>query len=240
MSADGCQAEGTTEVAPQGKCAGMPLVRAFVQARMSSQRFPGKVLAPFRGRPLIWHVVSAVQQALPAVPLVVVTSEAASDDPLVAYVQSLGLEVFRGPLANVFARFRACLARYPCAWILRVSGDSPLLDGRVLRRVVHTALHTPCDVATTVFPRTFPSGHNAEMIRAATFLRLDQAALTAEEQEHVTLHFYRHAERFRLVNVASGNPALARLHLAVDTLDDLRRLETSAPFDLAEYEALVG
>jgi len=39
-------------------------VCVFVQARMSSSRFPGKVLAPLFGRPLIQHVLAGVRQAL--------------------------------------------------------------------------------------------------------------------------------------------------------------------------------
>jgi spore coat polysaccharide biosynthesis protein SpsF len=40
-------------------------IHVFIQARMSSRRFPGKVLAPFRGHPIIWHVLERVAQALP-------------------------------------------------------------------------------------------------------------------------------------------------------------------------------
>jgi spore coat polysaccharide biosynthesis protein SpsF len=68
----------------------IPLVRVFVQARMSSRRFPGKVLAPFHGRPIIRHVLDRVARALPEVPRTVVTSVEASDDPLAAYLEALG------------------------------------------------------------------------------------------------------------------------------------------------------
>ena len=77
-------------------------VRAFVQARMSSARFPGKVLAPFRGRPILWHVVDRVARALPDVPRVIVTSTDASDDPIAAYAQAIDTACFRGPLDDVF------------------------------------------------------------------------------------------------------------------------------------------
>ena len=42
-----------------------PHILAFVQARMASRRFPGKVLAPLWGRPIIWHVLASVSVALP-------------------------------------------------------------------------------------------------------------------------------------------------------------------------------
>ena len=217
-----------------------PPIRAFLQARMSSRRFPGKVLAPFRGQPLIDHVLHAVTEALPTIPVVVATSTAPSDDPLVAYLYRRQVPVFRGPLEDVFTRFRLCVLHYPCTWILRLSCDSPLLDARILRRVVSQAHQTPCDLVTTIFPRTFPRGHNAELIRVATFLSLDETLLTATDREHVTGFYYRRPERFHIVNISSGDPALARMSLAIDTVADLHRLEATVPtaFPLFPYEVL--
>ena len=40
------------------------MVRVFIQARMNSKRFPVKVLAPFKGRPLITQVIGRITQAL--------------------------------------------------------------------------------------------------------------------------------------------------------------------------------
>ena len=126
---------------------------------MSSRRFPGKVMAPFRGRPLIDHVLASVGQALPHVPIVVATSSEKTDDPLAEYLRSMNVPVFRGPLQKTFDRFRMCVREYPCEWILRVSGDSPMLDARVLKDVVRQA-GAQWDLVTTISPRTFPSGQS--------------------------------------------------------------------------------
>jgi spore coat polysaccharide biosynthesis protein SpsF len=212
---------------------------AFIQARMSSRRFPGKVLAPFRGQPIVRHVICSVTTALPSVPLVVATSDDASDDPLVAYLSSISIPVFRGPLTDVFKRFRSCLDLFPCDWILRVSGDSPLLDPRILKALV-ARISQPVegvDVVTTIFPRTFPSGQNAELIRTEAFRAIDIGALTDHDREHVTPCFYRHPERFGIVNVSSGSPRLAALSFAIDSPEDLHRLEASAD---AEVNALAA
>jgi len=203
---------------------------------MSSRRFPGKVLAPFRGRPLIWHVVTAVGRALPEVPAVVLTSEEPSDDPLVEYLRSLRVAVFRGPLEDVFERFRLCAAAHPCNWILRLCADSPVLDARVLQAVASRADGTECDLVTTIFPRTFPKGQNAELIRVTTLLGIDVAELDPEDREHVTPFFYRNADRFRIMSVESGDSAMAVESLAVDTVEDLRRLETETR--LSSYDTL--
>lgn len=199
-------------------------VRAFVQARMSSRRFPGKVLAPFRGQPIIRQVVERIASALPEVPVVVATSQESSDDPLAAYLASVGIDCHRGALADVFGRFRSCLAGHPCRWILRICADSPLLEGPMLRAVVE-ARGEGIDLVTTTLKRTFPRGSNAELIRSASFLAVDEGALDAHEREHVTPFFHRQADRFRIVNVESDDPRRADLSVAVDTVDDLLRLE---------------
>jgi spore coat polysaccharide biosynthesis protein SpsF (cytidylyltransferase family) len=201
------------------------MIRAFIQARMNSARFPGKVLAPLHGRPIISHVIDRVKEVIPADLITVVTSVEASDDPLACYVQQNGVAVFRGPLNDVFGRFRLCLMEFPGDWILRINADSPMLSVENLSSVLAYEKESTIDLVTTTFPRTFPKGQNVELIRAETFMNIDAADLTADEKEHVTLFYYRHPERFRIVNVASGNPQLAELNYAVDTLDDLRELE---------------
>ena len=206
-------------------------VRAFVQARMSSRRFPGKVLAPFRGRPILAHVVGAVREALPAVPIVVVTSSQPSDDPLALYAKSLDVAVFRGPLDDVFGRFRQALAAHPAARVLRICADSPLLSPNVLRLVTGAAESGRHDLVTTTARRTFPKGENAEVIRAETLLALDPDELDDDDREHVTRFLHRHPERFRILNVESGQPELAELDHAVDTIDDLARLEALGASD---------
>src|SRR6185503_15435408 len=113
-----------------------PAFRVFVQARMSSQRFPGKVLAPFRGEPIISHVVARAAAAVPRDAITVATSSERSDDPLVRYLEGEGVSVFRGPLDDVLGRFQACLSAHPCEWLFRVCADSPLLDHHVILRMM--------------------------------------------------------------------------------------------------------
>jgi len=193
---------------------------------MSSRRFPGKVLAPFKGKPLIAHVVERVSQALPRAPITVLTSIETSDDPLFAYLVSQNIDVFRGSLDNVFERFSSCARVRDCKWLLRICADSPLVDQNVLKRLA-SRVDEDWDIITTVFPRTFPRGNNAELIRTSTLLGIDAHQLTQPELEHVTSVFYNHPEKFRILNIDSGNPKLAELNLCVDTIEDLRRLEAA-------------
>ena len=203
---------------------------------MSSSRFPGKVLAPLFGRPLIQHVLGGVRQALPwSTDIVVVTSDGPSDDPLAVYVTALGVKVFRGPLEDVFARFRAAMRIYPHEYVLRICADSPFPNHNILRRIAAHTTGDEYDLVTTTYPRTFARGQNAELIRAATFLSIDPESLAAEEREHVTAVYYRHPERYRILNLSSEDPQSEPASLAVDRLDDLLRLER---FTRSDVEAV--
>ncbi|MCX7307104.1 MAG: hypothetical protein NTZ72_03800, partial [Afipia sp.] len=98
--------------------------RIFIQARMSSSRFPGKMLSSFRGRPLIAQVLGQFDAGLRS-RIVVLTSDESSDDRLAEFVSDeCDVPVFRGKLDDVVARFQSALAQYPCEWFVRISGDS--------------------------------------------------------------------------------------------------------------------
>jgi len=195
---------------------------------MTSERFPGKVLAPFHGRPLLGYLLDHLGSAIRREQIVLATSRDPSDDPLDAYAHQLGVRVFRGDLDSVVKRFQDCLAEHPCDWFFRVCADSPLTDVNLLREMnQHTADEhlEPVDLVTNVFPRTYPKGQSLELLRAATFAALDEGALLPAEREHVTKVYYNHPDRYRIVNLRSANPQLASVSLAIDTIDDLRRVE---------------
>lgn len=192
---------------------------------MGSTRFPGKVLAPFRGKAIVARLIDAAAQAVARDRITVATSATAADDPLACYVRELGVAVFRGSLDNVVERFQDCLRVNPCDWFFRLCADSPLLDPALLGAAMRYADLKKVDLVTNVFPRTFPKGQSVELIRAAAFAAIDSNRLTPQQKEHATQVYYFHPEIFNIVNFESAEPGLAETSYAVDTLEDLSRLE---------------
>jgi spore coat polysaccharide biosynthesis protein SpsF (cytidylyltransferase family) len=192
----------------------------FIQARMSSQRFPGKILRPLNNKPLIQWVVDAVRQAVPSENVSVLTSTDLTDDPLAAYLTQAAIPYFRGPLHNVFERFQLAAKQQSTHWIGRISGDSPLLDPKIIRYMLNH-LNPDYDLITNTFPRTFPKGQSVEIIQRTCLLAA--GAETADDQEHVTPLFYRHTDQYRILNIV--NPwQWPTQEMCVDTEEDLKRL----------------
>ena len=201
------------------------MVLAFVQARMSSKRFPGKVLAPFNGVPILTCVIERLSEVISSDRIVVLTSTNQSDDPLVSYMENAGICVYRGPLKNVFERFQLCLREYPCSWFFRICADSPLLDNAILQTMLIKSGEPSVDLITNVFPRTFPKGQSVEMLNADTFTSIDSNNLTREQQEHVTKIYYEKPENYKIINLESSGKGLSTINLSVDTIEDLYRLQ---------------
>lgn len=216
------------------------MIRTFIQARMSSSRFPGKVLVPFRGRPIIAHVIAAAARVFPPDRITVATSTETSDDPLACYVREMGISVHRGSLDNVVERFQSCLQTFPCDWFFRICADSPLLDPILFHSLLRYSDRQDVDLVTNVFPRTFPKGESLEMLNAATFAAIDSHRLNPNAREHVTQVYYLHPELFRIVNIEATEPRLFGTSLVVDTLEDWRRLETGRNLTGAALSQKVG
>jgi len=199
--------------------------RIFIQARMSSARFPGKMLAPFRGRPLIAQVLERFREGGLRSQVVVLTSVDPTDDPLADFVADrCGVPVFRGELDNVVGRFQAALVDYPCEWFVRISGDSPLVDAALVQAMIGWA-DRDYDVVSNVVRRTFPPGQSVECVRSEVFCALRSGDLTPNQREHVTKVFYDRPDAWRMRSVVCAEPQWAGVRMVVDQLDDLRVLE---------------
>jgi spore coat polysaccharide biosynthesis protein SpsF len=223
------------------------LILAILQARMSSTRLPGKVMAPILGEPMIGRQVERLRRCRRIDTLAVATSDGDDDAPLAAYCESLGLPVYRGSLHDVLDRYRnAALAFGPARAIVRLTADCPLTDWTVIDQVIETHLSGGFDHTNNTSPeRTFPHGLDAEAFSSEALEIAWREALDPYEREHVTPFIYRRPKRFRLGSVMSSEPA-AHLRWTVDTPEDLAfvrdvyaALYPSNPaFDTAAIKAL--
>ncbi|MBJ95305.1 MAG: spore coat protein [Rickettsiales bacterium] len=169
---------------------------AIIQARMSSSRLPGKVLLPLGDGLVLDQVVKRAR--LFAEQVVVCTSTDPDDQAIEEHCEQRGVVCVRGPLDDVFERYRLALSDprvRRCDWFARVTGDCPLLSpelARFLMGNIEASDHYLC-----VRHEALPRGLTAEFIKTEAFLRIDAAQLDPPEREHVTLHLYENPELYR-------------------------------------------
>lgn len=202
------------------------ITNIFIQARMSSSRFPGKVLAPLYGKPLIKHIIEKAKYVNNIEKVVVLTSSLESDDPLASYLDRIKCDYFRGNLDNVFKRFRSALEPFPCEYFVRICGDSPFINSQLIKDMMTKLYNKDHDIITNVMRRTFPKGHSVEIIKTKLFLEADETSLTNEDKEHVFPYFYRNAAQFKICSVDNVTDQ-SHINYCVDTLQDLERLTSN-------------
>lgn len=217
----------------------------IIFARLDSRRLPGKALREIAGRALLGHVLDRARRVPGGYPIVVATSTRALDDPIEGFAREEGAEVFRGATEDVAGRALACAEDHGFERFARITGDSPFFDPDLANRLVALSVDKNLDLATNVFPRSFPVGASVEVIATAALRRMVAATSLPDEREHLTRHFYRHPGRFRIENVSAGDSRNQGVRLAVDTEEDLARSEwmmgqAEMPASALPFEDLVA
>ena len=197
---------------------------AIIFSRMGSSRLPGKALRHIAGEPLIKRVINRVSKAKNLSTIVVATSNSKTDDRLTQYIQSLNIEVFRGAAHDVLNRAVSCASYLGVDKFVRINGDSPFIDPELLEKGIEMWEDPNLDLISNVFPRTYPVGMSVEIIKTDSLKKI--LGLTADscDREHITQFFYKNPEKFRILNFESGRPDLRKVRLAVDTKEDLERI----------------
>jgi spore coat polysaccharide biosynthesis protein SpsF (cytidylyltransferase family) len=173
----------------------------ILQARMSSNRLPGKVLKIINGKPMIEHQIRRIERASKINKLIVATSTDSTDDELYIFLQSLGVEVFRGELHDVHQRFMAIALENPnYSTIVRLTGDCPFVMPDLLDEMVRDFHLNQCDYYSNIDPPTFPDGLDIEIFSREAFMRLSEMKLSKQDREHVTIRFRAEPSLFVMKN----------------------------------------
>lgn len=173
---------------------------AIVQARMTSQRLPGKVLLPLGGAPMIVRQLERIQRARSLDLVVVATSTDLSDDELARVVTEAGFLCVRGSLTDVLDRYVQAMESTHADVVVRLTGDCPLTCPEVIDAIVARFHEANADYVSNTLQPTYPDGLDVEVVNAATLLAVARESTDVHEREHVTLGVYRRGNRFSLEN----------------------------------------
>ena len=197
---------------------------AVILARLDSSRLPGKGLMQVLGKPALGYVFERVRQVRGLNEVVLATSERAVDDGLEGLAREWDLPLFRGSLEDVAGRVLACARERGYDAFLRVNGDSPFFDFHTAGQGLDIFRQGDHHVVTNVLERTYPPGMSVEVIDTLAFAHGYKRMTEPGHREHVTKFFYEHAGEYLIHNLASPDPSWAKVHLALDTAEDLARM----------------
>ena len=191
-----------------------------LQARMSSTRLPGKVMAQINGHPMIYWEISRISKAKLVNKIVVAISDQSSDDTLADYLDSIHQEYVRGSLDNVLSRYVKAEEIYNPSAIIRLTADCPLVMPELIDEYLEIFHKEDFEYLSNTIELSYPDGLDIEIIAPCVFKKLLEFSLSKEEKEHVTLGIYSRKDKFRTYNV-SNKTNISQFRWTVDTSDDL-------------------
>ena len=168
-----------------------PRTIAVVQARLGSVRFPRKVLSDLGGVPALKFLLSRLSRARTIHGIVVAIPDKPSDDELAEALTSWGYSVVRGPESDVLDRFWKAASSANADVVIRITGDCPLVDPRLVDTVVEHFIASPADYART--SEWYPNGFDVEVFRKSSLDDAYGKAVDAYDREHVTPWIRRNA-----------------------------------------------
>ena len=198
---------------------------AVLQARMSSNRLPGKVLMEVNGKPMIYWQIQRILLSKEISKLVVATSDHPTDDVLVKYLESINCEFVRGSLDDVLARFVKVEKIYCPDSIIRLTGDCPLVMPELIDSMLKKFYEVNVQYLSNIIELTYPDGLDIEIIKAGTLNKLSAMNPLSNEREHVTLGIINRLDQFSSFNVANLSD-LSSYRWTVDTEEDLAFVRT--------------
>ena len=196
----------------------MDRVIAILQARLKSNRLPGKIMADVCGRPMITHIIDRLR-ATPGIDRVVLAVPRDDFAILRPVAEKYGADIHPGSSEDVLGRFYSTAYRFESPYLVRATADNPLIDISMLARCIKECLRRPWDM---VGCRGLPLGTAAETFPAGLLELLNHCGTRDYHREHVTTYLYEHEEEFRIKRLNAPRRLKApRLRLTVDAPEDL-------------------
>ena len=174
-------------------------VLCILQARCSSKRLRNKVLMKILEKPMIQMQIERIKKSKLIDELVIATSTSPDDDLLEKKLYSV--PVIRGPLRDVLKRFYIVAKKYKPQHIVRLTGDCPLIDPRIIDSIVLTHLKENNDYTSNTLIPTYPDGLDVEIFKYEALVESFKYAKKSSEKEHVTLYIKNSKNKFKLRNV---------------------------------------
>ena len=211
-------------------------ILCIVQARMGSERLPGKVIKPILNKPMILYTLDRLSKSKYIDEIVLATSLENKEQPLVNIVESASYKVFRGDENNVLKRYKDASEEFLGDIIIRVTGDCPLIDPIILDNVISYFKMYGYDYVRLDVPDSFIRGFDVEVFSKEALDKaynsykglMNHIESKSEEEkvqihmfgEHVTYYMYKHPKEFNIGYVKGSNLYDKAYRLCVDTVED--------------------
>ena len=156
--------------------------------------------------------------------IVVAIPKKKEDDTLFKTLKKYRYKVFRGEELNVLKRFYDCAKKNNIDNILRITGDCPLIDPKLIDKIINVYQKKKVDYLSNVENRTFPDGMDIELFSFEALSLANSLVKSDFDKEHVTSYFLR-SNKFNKFNFEKKGENYSNLRITLDTPQDFQLIK---------------
>jgi len=205
----------------------------IVSARVRSARLANKVLKPIGNKTILEILINRLKKSKLLDSIVIATTIKDRDTVITELANNLRIKWYRGDEEDVLSRYIGAAKKFSADIVVRITGDNPLTDPRLMDKLIERHLETDADYT---YCNNAPLGVSVEVVNRKILEKIDKLAKQQPDREHVTLYIKSHPKDFKIQKIDSGMGDLD-IRLTVDTKEDLELMEKIYE-NLGDFERL--
>jgi spore coat polysaccharide biosynthesis protein SpsF (cytidylyltransferase family) len=143
-------------------------------------------------------------------------------DPVREYLRDKYIPFYEGSEKDVLSRYYNSAKTYGLSWVVRITGDCPMIDPAAISFVIQLGIKTKADFVSNCISEC-TDGQEVEFLSFRLLEKANKQAKSAGDREHVTTWIKKKQKalekEFGFVNYAC--PREIGPKMSVDTIEDL-------------------
>ena len=195
---------------------------SLVAVRLKSKRLKEKALANLYKKPLILRLTERISQAKIPSEIIWCTSKNKNDNKLETLAKLNNISLYRGSELNVLSRFLSVAKKRKADGIIRITGDNPLTDPRIIDLMIRFHIKNKLEYTYT---DDLPLGTTPEIISFKALEKCNKVIKDKKYTEYLTF-FLKNPKYFKIKKYQVKKKLNRKdIRLTVDTKEDLEVLK---------------
>ena len=199
-------------------------VIGIIQARLGSTRLPNKVMLNLNDKPVLWHIYNRLQKCDLLNEVIISTGEYKNNKQICDFANQNDIPLFMGSEKDLIDRLYKTALKYHATAIVRITGDCPLVDPKIVDNLIQKFKEGKNDIITNCEKRTFPHGLDVEVISIKTLKKLWDEIKELELREWFPFFIQKNPTMFKILNV-ENNDNYSKFRWTLDYPEDYEFLQ---------------
>ena len=197
-------------------------LHVIIQARLTSRRFPNKMLRKIKNKTIIEIMMLRLKKFKYYKNIIIAIPNTKKNNILNNFLKKKGFNVERGSETDVLMRFYNIAKKYKMKNIMRLTGDCPLIDFKICNSLIKIFFRERLDYIAT--GSKFADGLDCEIFNFKSLEKSYQKSKSNTDKEHVTTYIKKNKSKFKL-KTYQNNKDNSKIRLTIDKKEDLKFLK---------------